>query len=53
VGTVKSRVSRARVELAGILERRRLKQRARTEVTATQAFESIMKDAAAFQANAV
>jgi len=49
VGTVKSRVSRARVELVDILERSRLKQRARTSVTASQAFESIMKDASDFR----
>ncbi len=44
-GTVKSRVSRARVELASILERRRQQQRMRTSVSASQAFESILAEA--------
>lgn len=46
IGTVKSRVSRARAALAAILETRSNKQRVRTGVSASQAFEEIMRDAA-------
>lgn len=49
VGTVKSRVSRARAELTGILERRALRQRIHTDVNAESAFVSIMTDAADMQ----
>jgi len=50
-GTVKSRVSRARTELVAILESRKCRQRARTEVLASQVFNTIMTEAAAMQAN--
>jgi len=46
IGTVKSRVSRGRAALADILEARSKKQRARTSVSASQAFEEIVQDAA-------
>jgi len=46
IGTVKSRVNRGRAALADILETRRDKPRARTGVSAAQAFEEIMRDAA-------
>lgn len=49
VGTVKSRVSRARAELASILERRQRTQRAKTDVSSSRAFESIMADTAEMQ----
>jgi RNA polymerase sigma-70 factor, ECF subfamily len=49
VGTVKSRVSRARTELVAILERRRLTTRARTDVSSSQAFECIMAETAELQ----
>ncbi|MDP3493610.1 MAG: sigma-70 family RNA polymerase sigma factor [Hyphomonadaceae bacterium] len=48
-GTIKSRVSRARTELLAILERRKNKQRARTDVPASRAFETVMAEAAAMQ----
>ncbi len=50
-GTVKSRVSRARTELHAILESRKCQQRARTEVPASQVFNTIMTEAAAMQTN--
>jgi RNA polymerase sigma-70 factor, ECF subfamily len=49
IGTVKSRVSRARVELAAILERRQLTQRARTGISSSQAFDAIMAETAEMQ----
>ena len=49
IGTVKSRVSRARSELANILERRQLTQRVRTEVSSSQAFDAIMAETAEMQ----
>ena len=49
VGTVKSRVSRARTELASILQRRQLTQRAKTSVSSSQAFESIMAETTAMK----
>jgi RNA polymerase sigma-70 factor (ECF subfamily) len=45
VGTVKSRVSRARTALADILKKRRSGHRARTDVSSTQVFDEIMADA--------
>jgi len=48
-GTVKSRVSRARSELLAILEHRKHKRRAQTNVSASRAFETIMAEAAAMQ----
>lgn len=49
VGTVKSRVSRARAELTSILERRKSTQRAKTDISSSQAFESIMAETAGLQ----
>ena len=49
VGTVKSRVSRARTELARILERRQIAQRTKTDVSSSQAFDSIMAETAEMQ----
>jgi RNA polymerase sigma-70 factor, ECF subfamily len=46
IGTVKSRVSRARASLAAIMERNSLGKRARTSVSSTQVFDEIMHDAA-------
>jgi RNA polymerase sigma-70 factor (ECF subfamily) len=46
VGTVKSRVSRARAALAAILEARSSGTRTRTNVSATQALNEIMRYAA-------
>lgn len=48
-GTVKSRVSRARAELLAILDRRKHRQRVRTNVPAARVFETIMAEAAAMQ----
>ena len=48
-GTVKSRVSRARTELLAILEGRKHKQRAQTNVPASRAFDTIMAEASAMQ----
>ena len=48
-GTVKSRVSRARSELLVILDRRKHRQRVRTNVPAARVFENIMAEAAAMQ----
>jgi RNA polymerase sigma-70 factor, ECF subfamily len=45
IGTVKSRVSRARTALAAILEKRGSGPRARTAVSSTQVFEEILADA--------
>jgi len=50
IGTVKSRVNRARAELVGILARQSGKQRAHTDISATRAFDTIMTDAAELQA---
>jgi RNA polymerase sigma-70 factor (ECF subfamily) len=49
IGTVKSRVSRARSELASILERRRFTARVKTGVSASQAFDTIMAETVAMQ----
>jgi len=46
IGTVKSRVSRARASLAAILEEISLGRRARTSVSSTKVFDEIMHDAA-------
>jgi RNA polymerase sigma-70 factor, ECF subfamily len=46
VGTVKSRVSRARTALAVLLEEKTFGRRERTEISASQAFEDIMQNAA-------
>jgi RNA polymerase sigma-70 factor (ECF subfamily) len=46
IGTVKSRVSRARASLAAILEERSRGKRARTSVSSTQVFDEIMQHAA-------
>lgn len=45
VGTVKSRVSRARVELAASLLRRQVGRRPTADVSASQVFEAIMLEA--------
>jgi RNA polymerase sigma-70 factor, ECF subfamily len=50
VGTVKSRVSRARVELAASLIRRQVGHRAKSDISSSTAFEAIMQDAAEMQA---
>ncbi len=49
IGTVKSRVSRARATLAAILEERSTGRRERTNVSATGVFDEIMADAASVQ----
>lgn len=49
IGTVKSRVNRARAELIGILERQSGKQRAQSDIVASSAFSTIMTEAAAMQ----
>jgi RNA polymerase sigma-70 factor (ECF subfamily) len=49
IGTVKSRVNRARAELVGILERQSGKHRAQTDISASTAFNTIMTEAAAMQ----
>jgi RNA polymerase sigma-70 factor (ECF subfamily) len=49
IGTVKSRVNRARAELVGILERQSGKQRAQSDVSASAAFSTIMTEATAMQ----
>jgi RNA polymerase sigma-70 factor (ECF subfamily) len=49
IGTVKSRVSRARAALAVILKERGAGPRARTAVSAAQVFEEIMQEAANLQ----
>lgn len=49
VGTVKSRVSRARTELVAILEGRQRTTRVRTDVSSSRAFESIMAETAELQ----
>lgn len=49
IGTVKSRVNRARAELAGILENQSGKHRAQSEISASAAFTTIMTEAAAMQ----
>ncbi|MEQ1781611.1 MAG: sigma-70 family RNA polymerase sigma factor [Hyphomonadaceae bacterium] len=49
IGTVKSRVNRARNELASILERRQLARRERTTVSASGAFDAIMAETADMQ----
>ena len=49
IGTVKSRVSRARAALVEILERRQTGARTRTDVSATRVFEDIMADATSIQ----
>ncbi len=49
VGTVKSRVSRARAELTANLERRQVGQRAKTTVSSASAFESIMQESVDMQ----
>ena len=49
VGTVKSRVNRARRELESILERRQLAHRERTAVSASGAFDAIMAETADMQ----
>ena len=46
IGTVKSRVSRARATLAQILEKKAAGTRAKSDVSSTRAFEEIMTDAA-------
>ncbi|MDP3739119.1 MAG: sigma-70 family RNA polymerase sigma factor [Hyphomonadaceae bacterium] len=46
IGTVKSRVSRARATLAAILEQKSAGRRAKTSVSSTNVFEEIMADAA-------
>lgn len=46
VGTVKSRVNRARGTLAAILEKRASAPRVRTEISSTQVFNEIMQGAA-------
>jgi RNA polymerase sigma-70 factor (ECF subfamily) len=48
-GTIKSRVSRARTQLAAILESRKLKPRERTAVTAGTVLETIMAEANSMQ----
>lgn len=49
VGTVKSRVSRARTELVAILEGRQRTTRVKTDVTSSGAFDCIMAETAEFQ----
>jgi RNA polymerase sigma-70 factor (ECF subfamily) len=49
VGTIKSRVNRARIELAAILQRRQLSPRMKTSVSASQAFDAIMAEASNLQ----
>lgn len=49
IGTVKSRVNRARAELAEILERQTAQQRVRSDISASAAFDTIMTEAAAMQ----
>ncbi len=49
VGTVKSRVSRARAALAAMLERNASGQRSRTEISSANAFEDIMQQAASLK----
>jgi RNA polymerase sigma-70 factor (ECF subfamily) len=51
IGTVKSRVNRARAELVGILERKSATQRAQSDISASTAFSTIMTEAAAMQAH--
>lgn len=46
IGTVKSRVSRARASLAQILEEKAAGPRARTNISATRVFDEIMTEAA-------
>jgi RNA polymerase sigma-70 factor (ECF subfamily) len=52
-GTIKSRVSRARAQLAAILDSRKLKPRERTDVSASTVFESIMAEASSLQSRVV
>jgi RNA polymerase sigma-70 factor (ECF subfamily) len=52
VGTVKSRVSRARANLAAILELRSSGRRTRSGVSASGVFDEFMQDAAKLQAGA-
>jgi RNA polymerase sigma-70 factor, ECF subfamily len=49
IGTVKSRVSRARATLAAIMGRNSLGKRARTSLSSTQVLDEIMRDAASLQ----
>lgn len=49
IGTVKSRVNRARGALAAILEQRSKGKRAKSDIPAMHAFEDIMQDAAKLQ----
>ncbi len=49
VGTVKSRVSRARAELTALLASRQLMRRAATSVSSSQALDAIMMEAADMQ----
>ena len=52
IGTIKSRVSRARAALEGILIQLETRRRTRTDVSAAQAFDNIMQQAETLQRRA-